>query len=50
MTVQTFSPEGMFQPVPYHHVSVATETWWYGTGWNMPSGLKVCTVMGHLSR
>ncbi|KID28522.1 RidA family protein [Prauserella rugosa] len=24
MTVQTFSPEGMFQPVPYHHVSVAT--------------------------
>ncbi|MBB3052940.1 enamine deaminase RidA (YjgF/YER057c/UK114 family) [Prauserella isguenensis] len=26
MTVQTFSPEGMFQPVPYHHVSVATGT------------------------
>lgn len=24
MTVQTFSPDGMFQPVPYHHVSVAT--------------------------
>ncbi|SDO13076.1 RidA family protein [Geodermatophilus sp. DSM 45219] len=24
MSVQTFSPEGMFQPVPYHHVSVAT--------------------------
>ncbi|GAA1216188.1 RidA family protein [Prauserella alba] len=24
MTVQTFSPDGMFQPVPYHHVAVAT--------------------------
>ncbi|MCW4458905.1 RidA family protein [Microbacterium sp. MPKO10] len=24
MTVHTFSPDGMFQPVPYHHVSVAT--------------------------
>ncbi|MFG6444951.1 RidA family protein [Microbacterium sp. P07] len=24
MTVQTLSPEGMFQPVPYHHVSIAT--------------------------
>jgi enamine deaminase RidA (YjgF/YER057c/UK114 family) len=24
MTVQLFSPEGMFQPVPYAHVSVAT--------------------------
>lgn len=26
MTVQRFSPEGMFQPVPYDHVSVATGT------------------------
>ncbi|OLT45238.1 hypothetical protein BJF85_02340 [Saccharomonospora sp. CUA-673] len=26
MTVQTFSPEGMFQPVPYNHVAVATGT------------------------
>lgn len=26
MTVQLHSPEGMFQPVPYHHVSVATGT------------------------
>ena len=24
MTVQLFSPEGMFQPVPYAHVSVST--------------------------
>ena len=24
MTVQTLSPEGMFQPVPYDHVSIAT--------------------------
>lgn len=24
MTVQLFSPDGMLQPVPYHHVSVAT--------------------------
>ncbi|GAB2447879.1 enamine deaminase RidA (YjgF/YER057c/UK114 family) [Conyzicola lurida] len=24
MTVQLFSPEGMFQPVPYEHVSIAT--------------------------
>lgn len=24
MTVQLLTPEGMFQPVPYHHVSVAT--------------------------
>ncbi|WAE74057.1 Rid family hydrolase [Streptomonospora nanhaiensis] len=24
MTVQLFSPEGMMQPVPYNHVSVAT--------------------------
>ncbi|TCP41236.1 enamine deaminase RidA (YjgF/YER057c/UK114 family) [Tamaricihabitans halophyticus] len=24
MPVHTFTPEGMFQPVPYHHVSVAT--------------------------
>lgn len=24
MTVQTMSPDNMFQPVPYHHVSVAT--------------------------
>ncbi|WP_053722599.1 RidA family protein [Saccharothrix sp. NRRL B-16348] len=24
MTVQLLSPEGMFQPVPYHHVSIAT--------------------------
>ena len=26
MTVQLSTPEGMFQPVPYHHVSVATGT------------------------
>ncbi len=26
MTVQLLTPEGMFQPVPYHHVSVATGT------------------------
>ena len=26
MTVKLHSPEGMFQPVPYHHVSVATGT------------------------
>jgi enamine deaminase RidA (YjgF/YER057c/UK114 family) len=26
MTVQLLSPEGMFQPVPYAHVSVATGT------------------------
>lgn len=26
MTVKTFSPEGLLQPVPYHHVSVATGT------------------------
>ncbi|MCE6993316.1 RidA family protein [Saccharothrix sp. S26] len=26
MTVQLLSPEGMFQPVPYHHVSIATGT------------------------
>ncbi|MFD6182986.1 RidA family protein [Streptomyces goshikiensis] len=26
MTVQHFSPEGMLQPVPYHHVSVGTGT------------------------
>lgn len=24
MTVQLLSPEGLFQPVPYHHVSIAT--------------------------
>ena len=24
MTVQLLTPEGMFQPVPYHHVSVST--------------------------
>jgi enamine deaminase RidA (YjgF/YER057c/UK114 family) len=24
MTVQLLSPEGMFQPVPYHHVSIGT--------------------------
>jgi len=24
MTVELLTPEGMFQPVPYHHVSVAT--------------------------
>lgn len=24
MTVQLLTPEGMFQPVPYHHVSVGT--------------------------
>lgn len=26
MTVQLSTPEGMFRPVPYHHVSVATGT------------------------
>ena len=26
MTVQLLSPEGMFQPVPYHHVSIGTGT------------------------
>ncbi len=26
MAVQLLTPEGMFQPVPYHHVSVATGT------------------------
>ncbi|WP_120006627.1 RidA family protein [Nesterenkonia muleiensis] len=26
MTVQLSTPEGMFQPVPYHHVSVSTGT------------------------
>ncbi|GAA2441246.1 RidA family protein [Actinomadura vinacea] len=26
MTVQMLSPEGMFQPVPYHHVSIGTGT------------------------
>lgn len=26
MTVQLTTPEGMFQPVPYHHVSIATGT------------------------
>lgn len=26
MTVELFTPEGMFQPVPYHHVSVSTGT------------------------
>lgn len=26
MTVTTFSPDGLLQPVPYHHVSVATGT------------------------
>lgn len=26
MSVQYTTPEGMFQPVPYHHVSVATGT------------------------
>jgi enamine deaminase RidA (YjgF/YER057c/UK114 family) len=26
MSVQTLSPEGMFQPVPYHHVAVGTGT------------------------
>ena len=24
MSVELFTPDGMFQPVPYHHVSVAT--------------------------
>lgn len=24
MSVTTFSPTGMFQPVPYHHVAVGT--------------------------
>lgn len=24
MTVQLLTPEGMFQPVPYHHVSIST--------------------------
>ncbi|WP_129667479.1 RidA family protein [Phytoactinopolyspora endophytica] len=26
MTVQLLTPEGMFQPVPYHHVSISTGT------------------------
>ncbi|MFD6952853.1 hypothetical protein A6A08_24600 [Nocardiopsis sp. TSRI0078] len=26
MTVQLFTPEGMMQPVPYHHVAVGTGT------------------------
>ncbi|WP_432542585.1 RidA family protein [Kineococcus sp. SYSU DK002] len=26
MTVQLFSPDGLMQPVPYHHVAVATGT------------------------
>lgn len=26
MAVRTFSPDGLMQPVPYHHVSVATGT------------------------
>jgi enamine deaminase RidA (YjgF/YER057c/UK114 family) len=26
MTVQTLSPEDMFQPVPYHHVAIGTGT------------------------
>ncbi len=26
MTVQLLTPEGMFQPVPYHHVSIGTGT------------------------
>jgi enamine deaminase RidA (YjgF/YER057c/UK114 family) len=26
MSVQTFSPDNMFQPVPYHHVAVGTGT------------------------
>jgi enamine deaminase RidA (YjgF/YER057c/UK114 family) len=26
MTVQRFTPEGMLQPVPYHHVTVGTGT------------------------
>lgn len=26
MPVKTFSPDGLLQPVPYHHVSVATGT------------------------
>lgn len=26
MTVQRFTPEGMLQPVPYHHVAVGTGT------------------------
>ncbi|WP_147915480.1 RidA family protein [Ruania zhangjianzhongii] len=26
MAVELFSPDGMFQPVPYHHVSVASGT------------------------
>ncbi|TFD87030.1 RidA family protein [Cryobacterium lactosi] len=26
MTVRTFSPDNMFQPVPYHHVAVGTGT------------------------
>ncbi|MFE3937748.1 RidA family protein, partial [Streptomyces goshikiensis] len=26
MTVQHFTPEGMLQPVPYHHVAVGTGT------------------------
>jgi enamine deaminase RidA (YjgF/YER057c/UK114 family) len=26
MSVQLFTPEGMFQPVPYHHVAIGTGT------------------------
>ncbi|NEE00792.1 RidA family protein [Phytoactinopolyspora halotolerans] len=26
MTVQSLTPKGMFQPVPYHHVSIGTGT------------------------
>ena len=37
MTVELFSPAGMFQPVPYHHVSVA-------------SGSRFVSVAGQISR
>ena len=37
MTVELLTPEGMFQPVPYHHVSVA-------------SGTRFISVAGQISR
>ncbi|MGP6170274.1 RidA family protein [Microbacterium sp. A196] len=37
MTVELLTPEGMFQPVPYHHVSVA-------------SGQRLISVAGQIAR
>lgn len=37
MTVELLTPEGMFQPVPYHHVSVA-------------SGQRMINVAGQIAR